>query len=147
MVRPRSRLVRPGRREYGLAFGSVAKSYACGAWLLGLQVQGWAVWRLAATRSARLGWTSWRTDSPGGSWPERGEAGASVAGYSSGRCVVKPRLQKAMYILFVTRVESFELNKSANIQVVWRPGRLSPLLCKCTVHLLQPPSGTECVEW
>jgi hypothetical protein len=87
MVRPRSRLVRPGRREYGLEFGSVAKSYACGAWLLGLQVQGWAVWRLAATRSARFGWTSWRTDSPEGSWPERGEAGSSVvracAGYSS----------------------------------------------------------------
>jgi hypothetical protein len=87
MVRPRSRLVRPGRREYGLAFGSVAKSYACGAWLLGLQVQGWVVWRLAAMRSTRLGWTSWRTDSPGGSWPERGEAGSSVVracvGYSS----------------------------------------------------------------
>jgi hypothetical protein len=33
-VRLHSRLVRPGRREYGLVFGSVAESYACGAWLL-----------------------------------------------------------------------------------------------------------------
>ena len=37
------------------------------------------------------------------------------------------------------------INQSANIQAVRRPGRLSPLLCKCTVYLL-PPSGMSVSE-
>ena len=37
------------------------------------------------------------------------------------------------------------INQSANIQAVRRPGRSSPLLCKCTVYLL-PPSGVSVSE-
>ena len=34
---------------FELAFRSVVKFVAYGVWLTGLQVQGWPMWRLAAT--------------------------------------------------------------------------------------------------